>query len=322
MSLDLSSLTVQFAHPAYRFADRFARRNSGIRHFQTWSLEETADRLGEARVLVTSGFWRNDLLARAGDLAFIQVCAVGHDQFDQAALRAAGVRLANAAGVNARAVSDHALGLLLALGRHLPAARDNQRRQHWRGMISDLEAREDELAGKTVLIYGLGAIGGRIARLCQAFEMRVLGIRRNTAQPVAGVDELHPPEAFRDLLPAVDVLILSCPLTPQTRNLVDAEALAALPNSALLINVARGGCIDEDALIAGLEAGALAGAALDVTVEEPLPAASPLWGFDNVLITPHSGGETRRYEDNVIDILLDNLDRLARGETALRSQIV
>lgn len=322
MSLDPTDLTIQFAHPAYRLAERFAARETGIRHFQTHDAEETARRVGEADILVLSGLWRPDLLPAATRLRFIQVCAVGTDQFDRAALAAAGVRLANAAGVNAKAVSDHALGLLLSLSRQLPQARDNQRKAHWRGMIADRARREDELAGKTVLVYGLGAIGGRIARLCQAFEMTVLGIRRQASEPVPHVDEVHPPDAFPDLLPRCDALILCCPLTDETRNLVDRATLAALPGHAFVINVARGGCLDEDALVAALRDGTIAGAAIDVTAEEPLPTASPLWGLDNLLLTPHSGGETRRYEDNVIDVLIDNIDRLARGEEALLHQIV
>jgi D-2-hydroxyacid dehydrogenase (NADP+) len=124
------------------------------------------------------------------------------------------------------------------------------------------------------------------------------------------------------LLPEADVVALTCPLTPQTENLIDAAALARMKPSAYLINVARGRVIDEPALIGTLSARRIAGAALDVTVEEPLPPNSPLWSMEHVLITPHTAGETRRYEDNVIEILRDNLDRLWRGEPELRNQIV
>jgi len=115
---------------------------------------------------------------------------------------------------------------------------------------------------------------------------------------------------------------LTCPLTPQTEKIINAEALALMKPSALLVNVARGRCVDEEAIVAALEKEVIAAAALDVFVEEPLPPSSPLWTAKNVFITPHTAGETRRYEENVIDVLLDNLDRLWRGEKELRNQVV
>jgi len=125
-----------------------------------------------------------------------------------------------------------------------------------------------------------------------------------------------------DVLPKADYVALTCPLTPQTEKLINAAALKAMKPSAFLINVARGKVVDEPALISALTSGRIAGAGLDCTVEEPLPDASPLWDMSNVLITPHTAGETRAYEDNVIDLLLENLDRLWRGETELKNGIV
>jgi phosphoglycerate dehydrogenase-like enzyme len=123
------------------------------------------------------------------------------------------------------------------------------------------------------------------------------------------------------MLGEADIVALTCPLTPETQGLIDAAALAAMRPGAYLVNVARGRVVDESALIRALQEGCLAGAALDVTQEEPLPASSPLWAMPNVLITPHTAGETRAYEDNVIDILLENLDRLRRG-APLRNEVV
>jgi phosphoglycerate dehydrogenase-like enzyme len=123
-------------------------------------------------------------------------------------------------------------------------------------------------------------------------------------------------------LPEADFVALTCPLTPQTEKLIDARALAAMRPSAYLINVARGRVVDEPALVAALERGGIAGAAVDCVWEEPLPASSALWTAKNILITPHTAGETRRYEDNVLDLLLENLGRLWRGETALKNSVV
>ena len=319
---DDDTLVIHFAHVAYRLAERFALRGTGIGHFQTWSRDDTLARIDEAHVLVLSGFWSGEMLERAANLRFVQVCAAGYDQFDLEALRARGVRLANGSGVNRNAVSDHAMALLLALARHVHTGRDRQRAHRWRGMISDLGRREEELAGKTMLVYGLGAIGARLARLARAFDMKVIGIKRDTASHDGSADEVRSPDRFLASLAEADVVALTCPLTPQTENLVDADALDRMKPGAYLINVARGRCVDEPALVAALERGAIAGAGVDTTWEEPLAPDSPLWDIENALITPHTAGETRRYEDNVVDILVENVRRLQRGEDALVNAIV
>jgi phosphoglycerate dehydrogenase-like enzyme len=315
-------LTICFAHVAYRMAERFALRQTGIRHFQVKTLDELAARLGEFEVLSVSMMWRNEFIARAPRLAFIQSISAGVDQYDRDAFKTAGIRLASAQGVNAEAVAQHAMALILGLKRHLHFARDNQSRKHWRGMISDLTQREDELTGQTLLIVGLGRIGSRLAALARAFGMKVIATKRDASAGAGAADAVVSHDRLHELLPQADVVALTCPLTPQTERLIGAQALAAMKPSAFLINVARGRVVDEPALVAALSDKRIAGAGIDCAVEEPLPAASPLWALDNALITPHTAGETRRYEDNVIDILLENLDRLWRGETTLRNQIV
>jgi phosphoglycerate dehydrogenase-like enzyme len=315
-------LTICFAHVAYRMAERFALRQTGIRHFQVGTLEELSSRLGEFDLLCVSMMWRNEFIARAPRLSFIQSISAGTDQYSRDALGAAGIRLASAQGVNSEAVAQHAMALLLALVRQLHLARDNQARRHWRGMISDLSQREDELAGKTLLIVGLGHIGSRLAMLARAFGMQVIATRRDVSAGAGSADAVYPQDRLLELLPRADVVALTCPLTPQTEGLIGPPALAAMKPSAILINVARGRVVDEPALVAALTQRRIAAAGIDCTVEEPLPAASPLWALDNVLLTPHTAGETRRYEDNVIDLLLENLERLWRGETALRNQVV
>ncbi len=314
-------LTILFAHVAYRMQERFALRNTGIASIEVRNRDDLDARIAEADVLLCSGLWRNDLIPRAPKLRLVQSISAGVDQYDKVALAAAGIRLASAQGVNARAVAEHAMALILALARRLPEARDNQAQRVWRGMIGELARREDELGGKTLLIVGLGRIGNRLAQLARAFDMRVLATRRD---PAAGgdADEVHGMGALNALLAQADVVALTCPLTPQTERLINPATLALLKPSAALVNVARGRCVDEPALIAALEAGRLSAAALDTTVEEPLAPGSPLWAMANVVVTPHTAGETRRYEDNVLDILLENLDRLGRGETMLSNQIV
>ena len=314
-------LTICFAHVAYRMGERFALRNTGLRSFEVRSLDELETRIGEADVLLVSGLWRNELIAKAPKLAFIQSISAGVDQYSREALSAAGIRLASAQGVNERAVAEHAIALILALARQIPQGRDNQTARRWRGMISDIASREDELGGKTLVIVGMGRIGSRLATIAKAFDMRVIGIKRDPSRGQGAADAVVAPDKLLDVLPQADFVALTCPLTPETEKLIDARAFAAMKPSAYLINVARGRVVDEPALVEALEKGAIAGAAVDCVWEEPLPESSPLWTTNNILITPHTAGETRRYEDNVIDLLLENLDRLWRGETVLKNGV-
>ncbi|HEX2215095.1 MAG TPA: D-2-hydroxyacid dehydrogenase [Xanthobacteraceae bacterium] len=316
------NLTICFAHVAYRMAERFSLRGTGIKHFQVGTLEELTSRVGEADVLSVSMMWRNELIPKAPRLAFIQSISAGTDQYSRDALAAAGIRLASAQGVNAEAVAQHAMALILALHRQLHLARDNQVKRHWRGMISDLRQREDELTGKTLLVVGLGGIGSRLATLARAFGMRVIATKRDVTSGGEAAESVFPHDRLLEHIADADVVALTCPLTPQTEKLIDARAFGAMKRSAFLVNVARGRVVDEPALIGALTERRIAGAGIDCTVEEPLPPSSPLWALDNALITPHTAGETRRYEDNVIDLLLENLDRLWRGETRLRNHVV
>jgi phosphoglycerate dehydrogenase-like enzyme len=315
-------LTICFAHVAYQLRQRFLSLDTGINSFEVRDAATLQQRIGEADVLVISGLWRNDLLPQAPRLRFIQSIGAGTDQFSRQALAQHGVRLASARGVNARAVAEHVMALILALARRLPEARDNQKKRVWRGMIGDLTRREDELAGKTLIIVGLGQIGGRLAQLAKAFDMRVIGIRRDPRAGAGHADSVHGISELKALLPQADFVALTCPLTAETEKLIDADALARMQPSAYLVNAARGRVVDETALVQALEKRQIQGAALDVTVEEPLAADSALWAMDQVLITPHTAGETRRYEDNVLAIMQENLERLWRGETQLLNEVV
>jgi D-2-hydroxyacid dehydrogenase (NADP+) len=316
------NVTICFGHAAYQMKARFDVRQTGIKNFQAWSYDDLVKRVGEADVVVVSGMWKNDLIPHAGKLKFIQSISSGMDQYSKEQLGAKNVRLASAAGVNARAVAEHAIALILAVARRLPEARDNQHKKVWRGMIGDLAQREDELGGKTLLIVGMGRIGSHLAKLAKAFDMKVLGIRRDPAQGANGADSIHGMADLVKLVPQADFVALACALTPETTGLMSAAAFAAMKPSSAFVNVARGKVADEEALIKTMQDNRIWAAALDVTVDEPLPAASPLWSMPNVFITPHTGGETRAYEDNVIDILIENLDRLWRGEKTLRNQVL
>src|SRR5262245_48337082 len=174
-------------------AERFALRTTGIRHFQVGTIEELTARIGEADLLCVSMLWRNQLIAQAPRLAFIQSISAGTDQYSRDALQQAGIRLASAQGVNSEAVAQHAMALILALARQLHLARDNQAKRHWRGMIADLERREDELGGKTLLVVGLGHIGARLAVMARAFDMQVMAIKRDVSTGGSAADAVFAP---------------------------------------------------------------------------------------------------------------------------------
>jgi len=317
-----NKLSICFAHVAYQLHERFAALDTGIGSFAVRDPATLEQRVGEADVLVISGLWQDSLLGRAKKLRFIQSIGAGTDQFPQDELRRRRIRLASARGVNARAVAEHAMALILALSRRLPEARDNQAKRVWRGMIGDLAERENEIGGKTLLVVGLGDIGGRLARLAKAFEMEVIGLRREITAGGGAADAVHGMSELKKLLPEADFVALTCPLTKETENLIGEEAFRRMKPSAHLVNVARGRVVDEAALVEALAARRVAGAGIDVTAEEPLPPSSPLWAMPHVLITPHTAGETQRYEDNVIEILCDNLSRLWRGDERLRNDVV
>ena len=317
-----NELTICFAHVAYRLHEQFSALHTGIRSFAVRDPEGLERRVGEADVLVISGLWHDGIIGRANRLRFIQAVGAGTDQFPREDLAQRGIRLASAHGVNYRAVSEHAMALILALSRRLPEARDNQAKHIWRGMIGDISRREDELGGKVLLVVGLGQIGGRLAQLAKAFDMRVIGLRRDPSAGRGAADAVYAMAEFKPLLPQADFVALTCPLTKETEKLLDADALGRIKPSAYLVNVARGRVVDEAALIKALAARRIAGAGIDVTAEEPLAPDSRLWGMEQVLLTPHTAGETRHYEDNVIEILHDNLGRLWRGDAELRNQVI
>ncbi len=249
---------------------------------------------------------------KAPRLKWLHVFNVGVDHPIYAEMLARGVRLTTSAGSTAEPIAQTAIMGLLALARGLPHWLAAQRRRQWDPIRR--EALPQDLKGQTAVIVGLGKIGTEIARLAQALGLNVIGVRRSPRRGGDPVDELHPPAALPDLAARCDWLVIACPLTPETRGLVDAELIARLPKGARLINIARGEIVNEQALIAALRSGHLAGAYLDVFETEPLPAESPLWDMPNVLVTPHNASAASGNDERVLEIFLDNLGRWHRGE--------
>jgi phosphoglycerate dehydrogenase-like enzyme len=247
---------------------------------------------------------------KAPRLRWMHVFNVGvdHPIFDE--MLARGVRLTTSAGSTAAPIAQTAIMALLALARGFPRWLVAQRSRRW---DPERNSSPPDLRGQTAVIVGLGKIGTEIARLARVLGLKVIGVRRSPRGGGDPVDELHPPAALPGLLARCDWLVLACPLTPETRGLIGADALARLPRGARLINVARGEIVDEPALIATLKSGQLAGAYLDVFETEPLPPASPLWDLPNVLVTPHNSASAAGNDRRVLEIFLDNLGRWHRG---------
>jgi phosphoglycerate dehydrogenase-like enzyme len=250
---------------------------------------------------------------KAPKLQWLQVFNAGVDHPIFAEMLARGVRLTTAAGSTAEPIAQTAIAGLLMLARNVPRWLAGQRERRWDPMRVPEFPRD--LRGQTVLVLGLGAIGREFSRLARVLGLQVIGIRRNVAAPGAPVDAVYPPDQLHAQLPRADWLVIACPLTAETRGLIDAAALARLPAGARVINVARGEIVDEPALIAALASQRLAGAYLDVFPTEPLAPDSPLWSMSNVLITPHNSSTAAGNDARVYEIFLRNLERWLNGQS-------
>ncbi|MDX1744709.1 MAG: D-2-hydroxyacid dehydrogenase, partial [Halobacteriales archaeon] len=247
-----------------------------------------------------------EVLENAEQLRLFAGGAAGVDHLPMDQLKAHDVTVTNAAGVHVPTAAEHAIAGLLVLARRFDQAFRNHHEGHWRHFQT-----HGELADATVTVVGLGTIGTRVAELLQAFGSEVIGVRHTPAKggpadEVVGYDHADLHGAFA----RSDYVVLACPLTETTRGLVDWQAFRTLPTDAALVNIARGPVIDTDALVAALRDNLIRGAVLDVTDPEPLPDGHPLWGMDEVVVTPHVAGHTHAYWERIADVLARNLARV------------
>jgi phosphoglycerate dehydrogenase-like enzyme len=264
---------------------------------------------------------RPQQFAAARKLEWLHSTAAGVAQLMYPELRASGIAVTNASGVHAVPIAEHVIGLLLALARRLPSAFRHQAARHWgQQEIWDEPVRPRELRGATLVVVGLGAIGREVARLARGLGMRVTAVTRS-GQDAAGVaDRVAPASMLDALLPEADFVVLAAPETPETHQLMNAARLARMKREAYLVNVARGSLVEESALVTALREHQIAGAALDVAGEEPLPESSPLWTLENCILTPHLSGATDSLWDRQAELLCDNLDRWF-SERELRNRV-
>ena len=264
--------------------------------------------IGEAEVLLTFGpMMANHVFEKAKSLKWVQALGTGVDGIaDQPALRK-GVVVTNMHGFHGGPVSEAALMAMLSLARDLPRSLRLKGARKWERFPAKL------LKEKTVGIFGVGAIAAELAPKCKALGMRVVGISSAKRQ-VAGFDAMRHRDELQQAVKDFDFLVLLTPYTPETKNIVDAEIFAAMKPGAFLVNLARGGVVDEAALVEALESGKLAGAALDVFAKEPLPEDSPFWGMDNVIVTQHQGGFFDGYPKFALPVIEENLRKYLSGD--------
>ena len=247
-------------------------------------------------------------LTDAKKLKWVQALGTGLDGIvDQPALQP-NVIVTSLHGVHGPPVSEAAISSMLALSRDLPGFVRAQDQHQWKRWPAKL------LHNKTVGIVGIGVIAEALAPKCKAMGMTVVGLS-STPRKIAGFDSMHPMSELLSVLPHLDYLVLLTPYSPATHHLIDAKVFEAMKPTAFLVNLARGGVVDEDALVAALRANSFAGAALDVFSQEPLPPEHPLWAFKNVIITTHQGGFCDTYVDLAMPILEHNMRCFLSGDT-------
>ena len=260
---------------------------------------------------VILGHFLPSVSAAAPNLRWIQSFSAGMDKFLFPAMAERdAVMLSNMAGMYAPQGAEHAWAFLLCMARGLIPAREQQKQHSWQaGSVV-------EITGMTLGIIGMGGFGLEMVKRAAGYDMTIIAVDAMRTEVPAGVHELKPSsqENIHSLLRRADVVMMACPRTPETYHLISHAELALMKPTAYLINVTRGGIIDEDALVAALQAGQIAGAALDVTEIEPLPAESPLWDAPNLLLTPHRAGASQHRPQVIVRFFQEQLQRYLNGE--------
>jgi len=292
------------------FTERLLREFPNLKVTHLDSYDRIEDEIGDAEVVLAWSIRPEQFIA-AGKLRWIHSPAAAVHQFMFPELIKSDVILTNAREVHGPVVAEHVIAIIFALAKNIPEAVRLQGKHMWgQESIWRSQSRPRELAGATLGLVGLGSIGGEVAKRAAALAMRVLAVRENPTKEVPeGVTHVYAPAHLPTLLEKSDYVVLAAPLTPSTRQLINAERLSQMKSHACLINVGRGPLIDEIALAAALRNHQIGGAALDVFEQEPLPSESPLWDLENLLITPHTAGLTEKLWDRHYELFTENLRR-------------
>jgi phosphoglycerate dehydrogenase-like enzyme len=246
------------------------------------------------------------LLREGTKLRWIQNWGAGVNHLPIKLLAERGVALTNTSGVHAFPIAETILAMMLAFTRKLHISIRLQTQSKWKSETAD------EIHGKTISIIGVGAIGKETAKLAKAFGMTVLGVSYS-GNPVVNVDKMVDRSGLENALSASDFVVVTLPLTDETHHMFGEKEFAAMKPTTMYINIGRGQTTDETALVKALQNGVIAGAGLDVFEQEPLPVESPLWGMDNVIVSPHHSGSTVRYDERAVEIFISNLADFIMG---------
>jgi phosphoglycerate dehydrogenase-like enzyme len=271
----------------------------------------------EAEILMTFGpMMSEQVLQKAKSLKWIQALGSGVDGITDRPSLSNDILITNMYGIHGVPVSEAALMSMLALARNLSWTVQNQLQHKWNRSIAP-----SVLHGKTVVILGVGIIACALAPKCQALGMKVIGVS-SAIRDVQGFDHMYPKDQLGNALEQADYFVLLTPYSKETHHVVNAEILRKMKSSAFLINLARGGVVDEQALIHSLNERQIAGASLDVFQEEPMPPEHPFWSMENVLVTPHLGGFYDQYVDHALPILIHNLQKYTAQDFSAMQNIV
>jgi len=305
ISFDLSSV----------YVEKIRSVSPTVEVVQSADKDEALCLIKDADILF-AGFFSKDLFSAAKGLKWIQAWGAGVDRILLPEVVNSRVIVTNAGGIHPTPISEHVIGLILCLSRKLHLFIRNQSEKKWlRYESDDPQEQVEELTDKTVGIVGLGRIGTEIARKAKCLGMRVVAIKRDPSTPgTVGLDRLLHPRDLNVLLSESDFVVLSLPLTKETQGMIGEAQLRSMKRTGYLINVSRGKIVQEDKLIEALRQGWIAGAGLDTFENEPLPESSDLWGFKNVIITPHIAGLTPYYEERLTNIFCENLNRFMHEE--------
>ena len=299
--------------PAADYADALRARLPDCTVTLAQTPHEERERLQTAHI-GTGHDLPESTLETAENLELFACVYAGTGHLDLDTFENHGVAVTNASGVHANNIAEYVVGSMVALARQFPRAWEQKQTREWRSY------RTRELHGSTATVVGLGAIGRAVVDRLQAFGMETIGVRYS---PEKGgpTDEVYGFEGIHEAVTDAEYVVLACPLTEATEELFDANVFKTMRSDAFLVNIARGRVVDTDALLSALRWNSIAGAALDVTDPEPLPEDHPLWGMENVLITPHNAGHTPAYYERCADILAENVERL-RGDGDLLNRVV
>jgi phosphoglycerate dehydrogenase-like enzyme len=295
-----------------RFIDELRRAFPKHEFIDVWDADAIRRTLPQVDVAFTPVV-DSDVLPLATRLRWIQSSAVGVAHLLYPAMIESDIVITNARGVRMRPMAEHVIAVTLALARQLHTALRHQVNHSWAQDLFESQGLLT-LQGRRMGIVGLGSIGMEVARLAAALGLKVSAVRRRPdLERHAEIDELLPPDRLGELLAKSDIVLLAVPLTAATRALIGRRELGLMKRGAFLINVGRGGLVDDDALLAALRTGHLGGAALDVFAEEPLPASSPYWDLANVIVTPHTSGTMEDYWTPLVSLFSENLRRFEAG---------